>query len=99
MENEREVEYQALRSFVKAMDNADGVITKKMAIAINEELTDRQREMVNMYYIQQMTMAQIADELGVSVSTVSRTLQRGRNRLRRCLRYGGQNLLSSALDL
>ena len=33
-------------------------------------------------------MAEIAQMLGVNPSTVSRTLQRARRRLYRCLRYG-----------
>ena len=51
------------------------------------ELTDRQREMVALYYDQGMTMPQIAERLGVSRSTVSRTLRRARDRLYRFLRY------------
>ena len=34
-----------------------------------------------------MTIPQIARELGVNRSTVSRTLRRAKNRLYRCLRY------------
>ncbi len=34
-----------------------------------------------------MNIPQIADELGVNRSTVSRTLSRARDRLYRCLRY------------
>lgn len=51
------------------------------------ELTARQREMVALYYDQGMTMPQIAERLGVSRSTVSRTLRRARDRLYRFLRY------------
>lgn len=68
----------------------------RIAQAMEEELTPRQRQMVRMYYIEQKTMPDIAGELGVAVSTVSRTIARGRNRLRRCLRYGGGALLACA---
>lgn len=53
----------------------------------DRELTTRQREMVALYYDQGMTMPQIAERLGVSRSTVSRTLRRARDRLYRFLRY------------
>ncbi len=66
----------------------------RIASAMEEELTPRQRQMVRMYYIDQKTMETIAGELGVTTSTVSRTLARGR--LRRCLRYGGSALLACA---
>ena len=52
-----------------------------------QELTQRQREMVALYYDRGMTMPQIAERLGVSRSTVSRTLRRARDRLYRFLRY------------
>lgn len=55
--------------------------------AREQELTPRQREMVTLYYDRGMTTLEIAAELGVNRSTVSRTLRRARNRLYRCLRY------------
>ncbi len=63
---------------------------------MKEELTPRQKQMVMMYYVEQRTMPDIAGELGVAVSTVSRTIARGKRRLRRCLRYGGSTLLDCA---
>ena len=68
----------------------------RIARAMEEELTPRQKQMVRMYYIEQRTMQDIAGELGVAVSTVSRTIARGKRRLRRCLRYGGSTLLDCA---
>ena len=90
---DREVEYAALRQFLKTAQRGDVGLNKSLAEAIREELTDRQREMVEMYYLRQMRMVDIAKELGVSTSTVSRTIRRGRDRLRRCLKYGGRLLL------
>ena len=63
---------------------------------MEEELTPRQKQMVRMHYVEQRTMPDIAVELGVAVSTVSRTIARGKRRLRRCLRYGGSTLLDCA---
>lgn len=52
------------------------------------ELTPRQRQMVELYYDQQMNTTAIAQLLGVQRSTVSRTLRRARARLYQFLRYG-----------
>ena len=92
----RDVEYQALRRFLKQVERAEaGTMTENMASALAEELTPRQQQMVHMYYVDQMLMQEIADNLQVNVSTVSRTIGRGRSRLRRCLRYGGRALLET----
>lgn len=95
----RDLEYQALRRFIKMIEASEsGSLAENMASALEEELTPRQRQMVHMYYVDQMLMRDIADTLGVNVSTVSRTIARGRKRLQRCLRYGGRALLE-ALEL
>lgn len=92
----KDVEYQALRRFVKMVEaSSEGSMSENMASALAEELTPRQQQVVHMYYVDQMLMRDIADTLGVNVSTVSRTLGRGRDRLRRCLRYGGRALLDA----
>ena len=51
------------------------------------ELTPRQRQVLEMHYDRRLSVTAIAGELGVHPSTVSRTLKRARERLRRCLRY------------
>lgn len=70
-------------------------LKRNLIRAIREELTDRQRRVLVMYYARDMTLAQIGKELNVRPSTVSRTLHRGEERLRRCLRYGAQDYLMS----
>ena len=72
-----------------AEDNALQLVRMKrnLRIAREKELTPRQRCMLELYYDQQMSVTEIAQELRVNVSTVSRTLQRARNRLRRYLQY------------
>ena len=55
--------------------------------AMHEELTGRQREVLLLYYLDQLTMQQVAERLDVNRSTVCRTLQRARERLYACLRY------------
>ena len=60
---------------------------RNLRIAREKELTPRQRCMLELYYDRQMSVTEIAEELCVNVSTVSRTLQRARDRLRRYLQY------------
>ncbi len=48
---------------------------------IKNDLTERQKETVILYYYKKMTMTEIADILGVNVSTVSRTLARARKNI------------------
>lgn len=52
-----------------------------------QELTPRQQQMLEMHFEQNMNGAEIARELGLNRSTVSRTLRRAQERLRRCLQY------------
>lgn len=51
------------------------------------ELTARQAELLHLYYDLGLSMPQIAGQLGISKSAVSRTLKRGRERLKRYLQY------------
>ncbi|MDD3346396.1 sigma-70 family RNA polymerase sigma factor [Oscillibacter sp.] len=55
--------------------------------ARQQDLTARQRQVLALYYDQGMTMPQIAGQLGVNCSTVSRTIRRAKRRLYRSLRY------------
>ena len=54
---------------------------------IREELTDLQREVLMAYYFQEISIPQIARDRGVHKSTVSRTLHRAEEKLRRYLKY------------
>lgn len=54
---------------------------------IREELTPLQRETLLAYYFQEQTIPQIAAARGVNKSTVSRTLRRAEEKLRRYLKY------------
>ena len=54
---------------------------------IREELTQLQRETLIAYYFQEQTIPQIAAKRGVNKSTVSRTLRRAEEKLRRYLKY------------
>lgn len=63
------------------------VQTRRLNRVIQQELTPLQRETLLAYYIQEMTIPQIAAQRGVHKSTVSRTLHRAEKRLKRFLRY------------
>ena len=71
-------------------DNSDRLnrLRKNLRLAREQELTPRQRQMLTLYFDENKTMPQIAAELGVNCSTVSRTIRRARQRLHRCLQYG-----------
>ena len=60
---------------------------KRVMEVIRRELTDRQRETLLAYYIEKLNIIQIAQRRGVHKSTVSRTLKRAEEKLRRYLRY------------
>lgn len=51
------------------------------------ELTEKQAEAIHLYYDLGMSIPQIAQRQGVHKSSVSRTLARGRERLKRYLKY------------
>lgn len=88
----------ALRQYIRLVSNAEGGAAGALRHAISSELTKRQKQLIGMYYIEQMPMQDIADELGLHISSVSRTIKRGRERLKSSLRYGGRNLMA-ALEL
>ena len=71
-------------------------LKRNLVRAMRKDITPRQRQFLTMYYGQCMNIPQIAREVGVNKSSVCRTLQRGRQRLYRCLRYGASNLLEQA---
>ena len=60
---------------------------KRIRAVIQQELTPLQREALIAYYFQEQTMAQIAQERGVHKSTVSRTIRRAEQKLRKYLKY------------
>lgn len=54
---------------------------------MEHELTDLQREVLTAVYFEGKSQKEIAEQRGVCRSTVSRTLRRAEDRLRRFLRY------------
>ena len=88
----------AVYTQLMADDNRDQMnrLKRNLTHALRQDITQRQREYMMLYYGRGMSMEAIAKEVGVNKSTVSRTLKRGRQRLYRCLRYGAANLLEQA---
>jgi len=71
-------------------DNSDQLerLRRNLRRARDQELTPRQKQLLALYFDEGKTMPQIAEELGLARSTVSRTIARAKKRLYRCLRYG-----------
>lgn len=69
-------------------------LRKAMAVAIQRELTDKQREYLIMHVVDGTKQIEIAYIKGVAPSTVSREIQRAKRRLIRCLRYAAPWLLN-----
>ena len=73
-----------------AEDNSEQLsrLKRNLRQARELELMPRQRQVLAMHFDQDLSVTQIARELHVNPSTITRTLQRAKGRLRRCLRYG-----------
>lgn len=60
---------------------------ERMYHVMQQELTEKQRRAVEDYYLRGLRLSEMAALYGVNKSTVSRTLRRGMDKLRRFLRY------------
>ena len=80
-----------------AQDNSQEISRLKHNLirALREEVTDRQRQALLLYYVEGKNMREIGECLGLDKSTICRTIQRGERRLQRCLRYGASRYLQS----
>ena len=63
------------------------VLHKALREAIQTELTPRQREIILMRWFERKRICDIAQELGLDPSTVSRTSKRAEARLKKALRF------------
>lgn len=89
-------DFEALRCYVGLLSEAEGdSMVSRMRAALLSELSPRQLEMTELYYLRGMNQTQIAGLLDVTQGTVSRTIRRAREKLRRTLRYGGRALLEA----
>ena len=60
---------------------------KRVKNVIEQELTQKQREIILAYYFQDKSIPEIAAERGIHKSSVCRCLQRAEKRVRLCLKY------------
>lgn len=60
-----------------------------LPMIIRDELTNKQRQVILMYYTEKLTDAQIAEKLSVTVPSAQRLRRRAEYRIARCLRYCG----------
>lgn len=86
----------AIYTQAMAEDNSQQMtrLRRNVMLALQEDVTPRQRECMLLYYEKRLNMRQIAEMMGIDKSTVSRNIKRGESRLRRCLRYGAGQLLA-----
>lgn len=70
-------------------DNSEQMkrLLTNLPIAMQEELTERERQIMQMHFNQNMRVTEIARELGIQKSTVSRAISRATEKLFRALRY------------
>lgn len=54
---------------------------------IQGELTEKQRICIYLYYDQKMKMKDIAQELGVGISSISRHIKKAKERLKKTMTY------------
>ena len=62
------------------------IMTEMMKECIAEDLTPRQKEIFCLRYYDQLRNKEIAERLNLDETTVSRTLTRARNRIRKSMR-------------
>ena len=83
----RRLTQQSDRGHLAELPDGGRVLIRAVRAAWTSELTPCQKRYMLLYYRDLHTMQEIADFYGVNVGTVSRTLTRARNRLRRVIRY------------
>lgn len=66
--------------------------------AMEHELSDRQKQILH-FYLSGYNGKEIARELNVHESTVSRALHRGIRRLTRCIKYSTPRTLNAQVDM
>lgn len=70
-------------------DNRERIrrLLSNLPLAVKQELTPRQREILRLRFTGGMSVTAIAEKLGLNKSTVSRSLARSMERLYKSLRY------------
>ena len=74
-------------------ENTAQNVGKMIHAAIKYELSDKQRAYFISYYLEGKSIKEIGEIYDVDKSTISRTLKRSRNRLKRVLKYSSPQLM------
>ena len=83
-----------IREFFKQLQMPEGKKERKKELlravssAVQNELTERQKECIVLFYGQNFSVQETAKILSICPSTVSRHLKKARNRIKRVLQYG-----------
>ena len=93
------------KSFISAMQQGatshkyQQLLKNALLYTINNGLTARQRQMLMMYYFENLDQNEIAQSLNVNKSTVSRTLKAARTKIRSRLEFlTKRNVFSAYAD-
>jgi RNA polymerase sigma factor (sigma-70 family) len=88
LNNDRDM-FMLLNSRAESEGNSQLRRTAKKALkrVIEEQLSDRQKQYLVLYYFEDRDMPTIAKMFGVNVSTVSRTINRARQNIFKYMKY------------
>lgn len=92
-------DYQAYREYMRVVfaepeDRTE--LHELLQEAILHDLTPRQGQCIYAYYVEGKKMREIASELGIHQSVVSRSISAGEKKLRICMKYSSKLLLKLA---
>lgn len=68
-------------------DDSPRKLRKLLLNVINNELTQRQKEIIMLYYFKELSIVQIGDMLGITPQAVSAAMSRARLRMQRIIQY------------
>lgn len=81
----------SIRHYNDADNGSEDIRHRKMVCLlrniVKEELTERQKQCIFLYYGEKMKMKDIAGEMGICISSVSRHIKRAQIRIKRTMKY------------
>ena len=83
------LDYYSYISSKMSRDNSDirNRMKKLIAIGIDTELTDRQKDCLTLRVYQKMSVEDIAAELGIRPTTVYKHIKKAKEALKKCRKY------------
>lgn len=84
---EEDSDLNAIFSDEDNSNNSNTSAKRIMLKIINNELTERQKQVIMLYYFKNMNIVSISDMLGISPASVSVTLKRARNNIIKYMKY------------